>query len=253
VSFLDVGQGDAIFIQTPSGRQALIDGGPSPSVLLSHLGRRMGFWDRSLDLMVLTHPDADHITGLVSALERYRVEKVVFREMGCDDAMCDEWWQLVEDRGATVYRGEAGLEIELDEGLQLEVLHPGVELLAGEGFNDNSLVTRLTYGDASMLLTGDIQAKAERRLLADKAHLRSTVLKVAHHGGCDSTTTEFLEAVDPRVLTISVGDGNDFDHPCDAVLRRLNGRTVYRTDKHGTVTLITDGKQMWVRTERMPK
>jgi competence protein ComEC len=253
VSFLDVGQGDAIFIQTPSGRQALIDGGPSPSVLLSHLGRRMGFWDRSLDLMVLTHPDADHITGLVSALERYRVEKVVFREIGCDDAMCDEWWQLVEDRGATVYRGEAGLEIELDEGLQLEVLHPGVELLAGEGFNDNSLVTRLTYGDASMLLTGDIQAKAERRLLADKAHLRSTVLKVAHHGGCDSTTTEFLEAVDPRVLTISVGDGNDFDHPCDAVLRRLNGRTVYRTDKHGTVTLITDGKQMWVRTERMPK
>jgi competence protein ComEC len=252
VSFLDVGQGDAIFIQTPSGRQALIDGGPSPSVLLSHLGRRTGFWDRSLDLVMLTHPDADHITGLVSALERYRVEKVIFREMECDDAMCEEWRQLVEDGGATVYRGEAGLEIELDEGLVLEVLHPGVELVACEGFNDNSVVTRLTYGEASMLLTGDIQAKAKRRLLADQARLRSTVLKVAHHGGCDSTTAAFLEAVDPQLAVISVGAENEFGHPCDALLRRLDGRTVYRTDEYGTVTFTTDGKQVWVRTERMP-
>ena len=250
VSFLDVGQGDAVFVQTPSGRQALIDGGPSPSVLLSHLGRQMGFWDRSLDLIVLTHPDADHITGLVSVLERYQVDRVVFREMGCDDAVCEEWRRLVEEGGATVYRGEAGLEIELDEGLRLEALHPGVELLAGEGFNDNSLVTRLTYGQASMLLTGDIQAGAERRLLADEARLGSSVLKVAHHGGCDSTTAAFLEAVDPQLVVISVGEGNEFDHPCDALLRRLSGRTVYRTDKHGTVTFTTDGKQVWVKTVR---
>jgi competence protein ComEC len=253
VSFLDVGQGDAIFVQTPSGRQALIDGGPSPSVLLSHLGRRMGFWDRSLDLIMLTHPDADHITGLVSVLERYRVDRVVFREVGCDDAMCEEWRRLVEEGGATVYRGEAGLEIELDEGLRLEVLHPGVELLASEGFNDSSLVTRLTYGQASMLLTGDIRAKAERRLLAEKVGLGSSVLKVAHHGGCDSTTAGFLEAVDPQLVVISVGKENEFGHPCAALLRRLSGRTVYRTDEHGTVTVSTDGKQMWVKTERMPK
>jgi competence protein ComEC len=213
----------------------------------------MGFWDRSFDLIVLTHPDADHITGLVSVLERYRVERVVFREMGCDDAMCEQWRRLVEEGGATVYRGETGLEIELGDGLRLEVLHPGVELLAGEGFNDNSLVTRLTYGQTSMLLTGDIQTKAERRLLADATHLGSTVLKVAHHGGCDSTTGAFLEAVDPQLVVISVSAENEFGHPCDALLRRLKGRTVYRTDEHGTVTFITDGKQVWVRTERRPK
>jgi competence protein ComEC len=213
----------------------------------------MGFWDRSLDLIMLTHPDADHITGLVSVLERYRVDRVVFREVGCDDAMCEEWRRLVEEGGATVYRGEAGLEIELDEGLRLEVLHPGVELLASEGFNDSSLVTRLTYGQASMLLTGDIQARVEQRLLADPARLGSTVLKVAHHGGCESTTAAFLKEVDPQLVVISVGEENEFGHPCAALMRRLSGRTVYRTDEHGTVTVSTDGKQMWVKTERMPK
>jgi competence protein ComEC len=253
VFFLDVGQGDAIFIQTPSGRQALIDGGPSPSVLLSRLGRRMPFWDHSLDLVVLTHPDADHITGLVSVLERYRVDNVIFREVGCHDPTCEQWRQLVEEGGAAVYRGEAGLEIELDEGLRLEVLHPGTELLAGEGFNDNSLVTRLTYGQASMLLTGDIQARVERKLLADGVHLASGVLKVAHHGSCDSTSAPFLKAVDPEFAVISVGEENEFDHPCDALLKRLSGTTVYRTDKHGTVAFITDGGQLWVKTERMPE
>ncbi|MEA3376731.1 MAG: hypothetical protein U9R72_11120, partial [Chloroflexota bacterium] len=145
---------------------------------------------------------------------------------------------------------EAGLQIELDEGLRLEVLHPGPELLAGEGFNDNSLVTRLTYGDVSMLLTGDIQARAEGRLLAAGVPLTSTVLKVAHHGSCGATTDAFLRAVDPQCAVVSVGADNDFGHPCHAVLERLRGRPLYRTDEHGTVTVVTDGTRLWVETER---
>ncbi|MFW6136208.1 MAG: DNA internalization-related competence protein ComEC/Rec2 [Chloroflexota bacterium] len=250
VFFLDVGQGDAIFIRTPSGRQALVDGGPSPSTLLSRLGPRMPFWDRSLDLVLLTHPDDDHITGLVPMLERYDVDQVIFREMGCDQPICAEWRRLVGEEGAAVTRGEAGLEIELDEGLRLEVLHPGPKLLPGEGFNDNSLVTRLTYGDVSLLLTGDIQARAEGRLLAHGMPLASTVLKVAHHGSCGATTDAFLRAVNPQVAVVSVGADNDFGHPCHAVLERLRGRPLYRTDEHGTVTLITDGTRLWVETER---
>ncbi len=252
VFFLDVGQGDAIFVQSPSGRQALIDGGPDPSILLSRIGRRMPFWDRSLDLMALTHPDADHITGLVAALERYRVDAVIFREMGCDAPVCERWQQLMEEQGVAIYRGEAGLDIELDEGLRLEVLHPGSKLLTTDGFNDNSLVMRLTYGDVSVLLTGDIQARAERELLAEGVHLASTVLKVPHHGACESSTPMFLEAVNPELVVISVGE-NDFGHPCETLLEQLNGRTVYRTDQHGTVKLITDGTQLWVRTERTPR
>lgn len=250
VHVLDVGQGDAIFVRTPTGRQVLIDGGPSPSLLLSRLGRRMPFWDRSLDLVVLTHPDEDHITGLVRVLERYRVDGVVYREVGCQEAICERWRQLLKDGETMVYGGEAGLVMELDQGLKLETLHPGPKLLKGEGFNDNSLVMRLKYGEVSILLTGDIQARAEERLLAHGLDLRSTVLKVAHHGACTSSTAAFLEAVDPEVAVISVGEDNDFNHPCNAVLERLKERTAYRTDEHGTVELITDGARLWVETER---
>jgi competence protein ComEC len=250
IFFLDVGQGDAIFIQTPSGRQALIDGGPSPSVLLSQLGRRMPFWDRTLDLVVLTHPDEDHISGLVPVLERYQVDTVVWRELGCQDPICDRWRQLMGEVGATVYNGEAGLAVELDRGLRMEVLHPGAELLIADGYNDNSIVTRLSYGAASVLLTGDVTARAEAVLLASGSPLRSTVLKAGHHGACTSTTAPFLEAVDPELAVISVGADNDYGHPCDDVLERLSGRVVYRTDEHGTVEVVSDGARVWVDTRR---
>ncbi len=250
VSFLDVGQGDAILIESPSGRRVLIDGGPSPSLLLSHLGRRMPFWDRSVDLVILSHPDADHIAGLIPVLERYRVGGVVFREVGCVNPTCAQWDRLVEERGITAYQGEAGMVIELDEGLWLEVLHPGPRILVDASFNDNSVVVRLTYGAVSMLLTGDIEARAEAVLLADGVHLASTVLKVAHHGSCHSSTPAFLDAVDPQLAVISVGEDNDFGHPCARVIQQLGGARVYRTDTHGTVTLSTDGTHLWVETER---
>jgi competence protein ComEC len=124
--------------------------------------------------------------------------------------------------------------------------------------NDDSVVTRLTWGAVSVLLTGDIRAEVERRLVAEGAPLRSTVLKAAHHGSCTSTTAEFLEAVDPEVAVISVGAENDFGHPCAEVLERLalalsevGGRApVYRTDEQGVVEVVTDGARVWVETER---
>jgi competence protein ComEC len=260
VVFLDVGQGDAIFIQTPSGRQVLIDGGPSDSVLLSQLGRQMPFWDHTLDVVLLTHPDLDHVTGLVGVLERYQVDTVVFREVGVESATYDYWRQLVEAEGATVHRGEAGLRMALDEGLEMLVLHPGAELVGGRAgnANNNSVVTRLTYGQVSLLLPGDIEAEVEHRLVAEEAALSSTVLKAAHHGSCSSTAQAFLDAVAPEVVVISVGADNDFGHPCAGVLERLEhalserdrGLPVYRTDEHGVVNVITDGVQVWVKTGR---
>ncbi|MEA3345581.1 MAG: DNA internalization-related competence protein ComEC/Rec2 [Chloroflexota bacterium] len=252
VIFLDVGEGDAIFVQTPHGHQVLIDGGPTPSLLLDGLGRTMPFWDRSLDLMVLTHPDSDHITGLVPTLERYRVGAVIFREMGCEAEVCEHWRRLVEAEGARAYRGEAGLRATFEDGVEMVVLHPGAELIGGteEGFNNHSIVTHLTYGRASALLSGDIEAEVERRLVAEGTTLRSTVLKAAHHGSCSSTTQGFLDAVDPDIVVISVGAENRFGHPCEEVLKRLDGLPVYRTDEQGTVEVITDGRQVWVETER---
>lgn len=258
VHFLDVGQGDAIFIRTPSGRQALIDGGPSPSLLLSRLGRQMPFWDRSLDLVVLTHPDGDHITGLVEILERYDVDHVLFREMGCQSPSCQRWNELLAEAEREVYHGEAGLKITLDRDVEMEVLHPGLELLAERGFNDNSIVVRMTFGEASFLLTGDIEARSEERLIAEGVRLDSTVLKVAHHGAYGSSIAVFLEAVGPELAVISVGEENEFGHPCQDVLDRLGTAVgdsegsppIYRTDEHGTVHVVTDGVRLWVETER---
>jgi competence protein ComEC len=258
VVFLDVGQGDAIFIQTPSARQVLVDGGPSEAVLLSQLGRQMPFWDRTLDVVILTHPDLDHITGLVAVLERYQVDTVIFREVEIESEVYEYWLQLLEAEGATVYQGEAGLRVTLDEGagvsppVEMIVLHPGAELASRSGgdVNNDSVVTRLTCGAVSVLLPGDIKAEVERRLVAEGTPLRSTVLKAPHHGSCTSTTAEFLEAVDPEVVVISVGADNDFGHPCAEVLERLRDLPVYRTDEHGTVEVITDGARVWVETEQ---
>lgn len=259
VVFLDVGQGDAIFVQTPSGRQILIDGGPSERVLLDRLGKRMAFWDRSIDMVLLTHPDLDHITGLLPVLERYRVDRIVYRDVDASASEYERWTELVVAEDADVYVGASGLEVELDEGVRLTVLHPGADLgdRRGTGHNNASVVARLEYGSVSVLLTGDMEADVERRLLADGVPVRSTVLKLAHHGSCTSTSAAFLEAVAPDLAVISVGE-NDFGHPCDVVLARLEawaddmGRDLplFRTDQDGAIEVVTDGARVWATTER---
>jgi competence protein ComEC len=253
VAFLDVGQGDAIFIETPGGVQILVDGGPEGSVLLSELGRHMPFWDRSLDMVVLTHPDADHLSGLVPALERYGVRAVVTRRVGHESELVTAWEAVLAEEGATLIRGEAGTRLDLSDGVTLEILHPGPELVMEEDqadTNDNSVVVRLTYGEVAFLLTGDIEARVERNLVRSDVYLHSTVLKVGHHGSESSSTQAFLDAVRPQVAVISVGQDNRFGHPAGEVLARLEGALVYRTDEDGTVTISSDGRELWIETER---
>ena len=166
--------------------------------------------------------------------------------------MYPHWLRLVEAEGATIIQGEAGLGLTLDRGLEMMVLYPEATLIGGreEKANNRSIVIRLTYGAVSILLPGDIEAKVEHRLAAEGVPLRSTVLKAAHHGSCTSTTQAFLDAVDPEVVVISVGADNDFGHPCDEVLERLGDVPVYRTDRHGTVEVISDGTRVWIDTDR---
>ena len=250
VAFLDVGEGDAVFIRTPSGRQVLIDGGPSPSRLLAHLGRRLPFWDHTLDLVILSHPDDDVLAGLIPVLERYRVENVVERDLGCRTHLCARWREAVERSGAQVWRGEAGLQFRLDEGLLLTVLYPGPGEIDAS-YNDRSLVLRLDYGKVCFLLPGDVGAAVEGRMVAEGAWLDCTVLRAAHHGDEGSTTEPFLAAVDPEVVVISVGAENRFRHPHREMLDRLGeGVLVYRTDRDGTVEVVSDGRGYRVGTER---
>ena len=252
VYFIDVGQGDAIFIQCPNGQQILMDGGPSPSVVLSHLGRRMPFWDRSLDLVVLTHPEADHVGGLVGMLERYQVGLVLDSGQECNNATCESWRALIEEKGIPYRRAEAGMQLTVCGAVLLDILHPPAPLMTNTAsdINNNSVVLRLQYGRFSALLTGDVMEEAEQVILASGHPLDSLVLKVPHHGGDTSLTAPFLEAVGPELAIISVGADNRFGHPDEVTLEKLEGMSVHRTDQQGSVEVVTDGAGYWVQTGR---
>jgi len=251
VVFFDVGQGDAIFVQTPLGQQILIDGGPSPTTILTALGRQLPFWDRSLDLVVLTHPEEDHLTGLIPVLE---VQKLLDSGLPCAEPTCERWQELIERKGIEVQTAQRGMRIELGGGLWFDVLHPGAELMEGadSDVNNNSVVMRLVMGNASFLFTGDIEEEAEGAILASGQMLASTVLKVPHHGGKTSLSDGFLEGVSPQLAVISVGRDNRFGHPAPETLQRLEKRgiSILRTDQNGTIEVITDGKRYWVKTQR---
>ena len=256
VVFFDVGQGDAALIETPSGRQVVVDGGADPLLMTRLLGERMRFYDRQIDIVAATQAHGDHVGGLVQVLERYDVGAVLERRIDYESATYKAWSRAVEAEGARVIEASAGQVIMLDDEVRIEVVGPPRELLRGtESDTDNaSLVLRLVYGDVSFLLTGDIFTVAERALVESGAVVDSDVLKVPHHGSSTSSDYEFLSAVSPSAAVISVGAENRFGHPDEDVVERLREivgeQGLYMTAERGTVEFISDGETLWVRTER---
>jgi len=254
VTFLDVGQGDAIFIQTPQGQEVLVDGGPSPTLLLTALGRRMPFWERTIDLVVLTHPHDDHVSGLIPVLERYKVKAVLDGGQEHPTPAYTHCLELVQEKGIPYQLARAGMRIQLGEGLQIKVLHPQSELLSdtGSDVNNNSIVLRLTYGHISFLLPGDVEEEVEAVLLSSNEDLTSTILKSPHHGSDTSLNTKFLEAVNPQLAVIQVGADNKFGHPDPTTLAKLEEHSVMvlRTDQNSTVDVISDGERYWIKAGR---
>ena len=253
VYFLDIGQGDSTLIVTPSGRRALIDGGPDGDVVSQRLTSTLSQGDRRLDLVVMTHLDADHSNGLLEVLDRYKVGAALAGPYPPGSEMQARWEQRLAQHAITPVEVGDGHSIQLDEDVELEVLNPPPGGLFGDSNND-SVAIRLTYGDVSVLLTADIEEEAERRLISSGAQLSSMVLKVGHHGSNTSTTQPFLDAVEPRIAVISAGLDNQFGHPAPAVVERLQAfvgaENVFRTDLHGTVEVVSDGVRLWVHTER---
>jgi competence protein ComEC len=250
VSVLDVGQGDAILVRTPSGADILVDGGPGRAVLRG-LGDELPWYDRSIELMVLTHPQADHLDGLLDVLDRYDVQRVLAGPGRESSAGYGAWLAGVRAEGLAVETATQGMSVDLGDGARLEVLGPDATEAVDPEINNTGAVIRVSWGDVSFLLTADIQAKAERALLADGIDLHATVLKVPHHGSDTSSTPEFLAAVTPRVSAVSVGQNNVFGHPRPDVVARLAAYgPVYTTSDAGTIDFETDGEKLWVHTSK---
>lgn len=241
---LDVGQGDALFIEAPDGAQTLIDGGPDRSVL-ARLGEIMPFWDRSIDLVVLTHPHADHLDGLVHVLERYDVGMILESGVGHTIPEYAQWREEVRRRGIQRVLAARGQVMHLGGGATLSVLAPfkSFDGLRVRDIHDAAVVTRLEFASSTALLMADAEVPIERMLIAAGDDLRAGALKVGHHGSKTSTGEPFLRAVSPDVAVIPVGRRNRYGHPHPEVLERLErfGVRVFRTDRDGTVTLVGDG------------
>jgi len=251
VYFLDVGQGDAILVQAPDGRQILVDGGPSPTALLNELGDVLPFWDRSLDLVVLTHPDGDHITGLIPLLDRYRVGKVLDVPQSDTAPEAAPWLKGLAALSVPRTVAQRGMRLPVGD-LGVTVLHPGPVQLTGTASDDNNnaIVLRLDYGQTSFILTGDAESEAEADMIAAGLPLRADVLKVGHHGSNGASSPAFIAAVAPSLAVIPVGAENKFGHPHPAVLERLGGVEVLRTDQNGRIEVVSDGEMVKVETER---
>jgi competence protein ComEC len=250
---LDIGQGDSLLLVSPNGRRLLIDGGPSGATLLAQMGRLQAPWDKHLDLVLLTHPDADHVGGLSELLRRYAVDAILDPELEAETPDAEEWRATLAERPVPRRRASAGGRIVLDEaaGVTGDILWPPEPRLTGVASptNENAVVLRLTYGATSALFTGDIGADAEAALLARGAPLTADVLKLGHHGSAGSSTAPFLAAVRPRVALIGVGRDNRYGHPAPATLDRLatQGEVLLRrTDQDGAVELLSDGKGWWL-------
>lgn len=250
VTFLDVGQGDATLIQTPEGQTLVVDGGDTSAGALATI-QSLGV--RKIDLLILSHPHADHVGGLGAIVSSVPVERVLDGGQPHTSRLYRELLQGIEGKGIRYQRARSGQAFKVGPKLKMELLAPTEPFLSGtrSDLNNNSVVARVTYGQFVVLLVGDIEKPAERRLVASGADLTATVLKVPHHGSSGAGDAAFLEAVSPEVAIISVGE-NDFGHPSRTTLRRLAsvGARVYRTDQRGHVTILSDGKTYEVETSR---
>ena len=238
---LDVGQGDAIFIETPSGNQILIDGGPDKSVL-KELGEVMPFYDRTIDLVILTHPHLDHAGGLVEVLKNYEVEK--FMDSGNTHTIAEfrELKSMLEVKNVEQVKARMGTEIILGEEARLSILAPA-ELKSGSNLHNNMVISRLSFGEVDFLLMGDAERPLEYFLIEQEDNIQSEVLKAGHHGSRTSSSELFLEKVAPEYALISAGRKNKYGHPHAEVLENLQktGAKILRTDLDGRIEIRTDG------------
>lgn len=248
VVFFDVGQGDSILIRTPEGNDILIDGGPNGRVV-QKLGEQLPFFDKDIEFVVLTHPHADHLTGLIEVLKRYNVLKVLINGVENKNDFFDNWQKGLEEEGSEIEIVNFESDFSID-GINFDVLWPKENIIKEEGedesefLNDNSVVIKLTYGNNSFLFTGDITEDTEEKIIGELENFNqdegTQVLKVPHHGSKYSNSEEFIETLNPDYSVIQVGK-NNYGLPALRTVRRLQRISeVFRNDENGDIVFLCD-------------
>ncbi len=252
VSYLDVGQGDAILIESPAGTQVLIDGGRDTKVLEA-LAAKMGYFDRTIDVVVATHPDSDHIGGLIDVLERYDIKTIVMTTNVNDTPAYEAFMRAVEDEKTTIINAQRGQVFDLGNdgsgSTTLTVLFPDRDVTNLES-NTSSIIMKLSFGAADFLFTGDSPQVIETYLVGiDRGSLQSEVLKAGHHGSRTSTHPSFVKAVRPQFAIISSGKDNDYGHPHKEVMDTFKTHNVQtkNTADEGSIFLESDGISIWFK------
>lgn len=248
IYFFDVGQGDAILIDSPSHGRILLDGGRNRKIL-SEIGRVLPFGDKRIDVVIESHPDRDHIGGLPEVISRYDVELFLEPGVESDNTLDDELKRRIAEKNIPNLLARRGMVVNFGDGAKLFILFPNQDVSKWET-NDASIVGRIVYGERSFLLTGDSTKRAEYILLGlDAEILKSAVLKVGHHGSRNSTSLDFTTAVEPLYAVISAGKDNPYGHPHKEVLDILEkvGAKIVNTAESGTLRFETDGKTLEIK------
>jgi len=248
VAFLDIGQGDAIFIESPTGAQMMIDGGPG-AIVLRELGKMMPFYDRSIDMLMVSNPDKDHMGGFIDVLDSFKVASVI--EPGTVGASAEykTLEEKIQEEHATHLIARRGQVIDLGGGAHFEVLFPDRDV-SGMTTNEGSIMGRLVYGNTSIMFTGDAPQNIEGYLDGlDGKNLHSDVLKVGHHGSHTSTSAEFVGYISPTIAVISLGIANKYGHPHKETLDTLHqfGVNILRTDLQGRIVIESGGETVRVK------
>jgi competence protein ComEC len=241
VTILRVGDGNAVLIETPSGQHVLVDGGPSPSTLLAHLGRRMPFWDRTVELIVLGDPDDGNLSSQISVLERYEVRQLLHAvPKGYRSPAHERWQDVVRENGAIAQVASARAYVDLGDGATMTVLHPTTD---ESDVEDQPVVLRVDYGPTCVLLAGHAGSEAQEAMLARREHVRCDVLQVGGYGSVAGLTPSFLETVRPELVIVSCGDEGCATASTQAMLAQAqqSGATVVRTDRYGSIDVVSDG------------
>lgn len=245
VSVLDVGQGDAILIQTPEYHNILIDAGPD-STVVDQLGKQLSFFDKSIDLFILTHPDRDHYAGILDVLQKYEIKKVLLTGIDNEDSFYWTFLDKAKSRDTELVFIQNHQDLQISPHLYLDILYPfqGQSLIGQKVKNKNntSILARLMRRnkegwEALIMFTGDAEIEQEREILLSGQELKGKVLKLGHHGSKSSTSSAFLAAVQPHMAIVSAGKDNKFGHPHEEVMERVKGLEIRRTDQEGTIEI----------------